>query len=140
MMSSPQNWGEEALTERTPCREETGWPLVKMVGRCTHLLGQQCCEYRNIENAAPPPSWSILLAFCKSRSWRRAHGRALKTKRFCRLLALRAGFSTPAGPHGERVFGRDSAHLQGRIVELCEYGGGRGPAGVLSHDCVSVCL
>ena len=31
MMNSPHELGEVALTERSPCREETGWPLDEMV-------------------------------------------------------------------------------------------------------------
>ena len=31
MMNSPHELGDEAPTERSPCREEAGWPLGKMI-------------------------------------------------------------------------------------------------------------
>ena len=31
MMNSPNEVGDEAPTERSPCREEAGWPLGKMI-------------------------------------------------------------------------------------------------------------
>ena len=31
MMNSPHELGDEAPTERSPCREEAGWPLSKMI-------------------------------------------------------------------------------------------------------------
>ena len=31
MKIPPQNWGEEAFTERISCREETVWPFDEMI-------------------------------------------------------------------------------------------------------------
>ena len=31
MMNSPHEVGDEALIERRPCQEKTGWPLDKMI-------------------------------------------------------------------------------------------------------------
>ena len=48
MMSSPHEVGDEALTERSPCRKEAGWPLGKMVvvvgGVCVGGCFLFCCS------------------------------------------------------------------------------------------------